>query len=1178
MHRTSLDSLSRSTRGPLVTLAFFLAVTSVAAQAPQPPPSKPIAAGAQGKIVLIQGHVDRSVANRETWDPATMFQSLFVSDRVRTLTASRTAILFIDESQVKLNAGAVLTVQQVKTPGGPATVFGLLEGEAWFRTKNPSSGLTIRTPTAAAAIRGTEINLRIQGQDTVLTVTEGTVDFSNDSGSIIVNAGEEATATPGQPPTKRVLLTPEDAVQWVLYYPTQVVWSDLPAAALAAPSRPGFDRLRSGDPTGALAAFQAAPATDPWARIGAAMAYEQLGDAARARAAIAEPLGDAVEVERRAALAAASLAMGDAAGARTDLQAALALDASALRPLVLLSSLELTQNRGDEALAAARRAVATHAKSVSAHVALAEALQARFDLTEARRELDAALAIDPDDPRALVNRARIRFGVGDTAGARQDAERAASGKQSDASVRSLLGFIALAEGATVGARAHFDAAVAADAALGEPHLGLGLLFFRDNLRDDGLLEMLTATLLEPKVSLYQSYLGKAYYQLGRFPEGLAALDTAKRLDPRDPTPWLYSSLFHRDRYEHVTALEELRRAIALNDNRAVYRSRLLLDRDLATKNVSLAQLYADLGFASWGAAEAVDSLNADLTNASAHLFMADTYGNLPDRTQAFGSELLQYFLYSPVNLNSFNNFAEYTALLEQPLNEVLASQGGGDRRYAATRFTTRSGNQRFAHTAFVDYYRLEGTRLDDADQRVQGFGQAKVALGETSDLFLSGTAVKSTRGQDPDEVRSVGTFPHVVLLTQITDSPDRTFTRLGDLVEGTAGYKRVWRPGSALTSVFNAQHIGTTSEDPDAHTSTCLGLSLGEELYSSSRLRFPLRSFSAQAQQATRWGRHQLLVGAEWFHRRTGKECSEDVFFITGEEALTGLNLMTSGTERAVSGWVRDEIEIARPLHVTVGAQYVDGRYGDVNETDPDYTYRRWNPFAGASLRLSRATSVNLAAFRTTNSNFVGARISPPTVAGFVLERNELPTAERDEADASLQHDWSRAFVEVRGFVRRTKAPAFLRLPPGLEEFAGLTPDADFRATGIATFANVIISPGLSLFADGQFVRRRPKLFDRDDTQVSVGVNYIHRRGVFARVTTRFLNQEFGRASVTGLPPGSFTVTDASAFYEFAAKRGLLSVLVTNLFDKHFQTVIEGLSVQQPLPYRRATATLRWRL
>src|SRR5262245_16579457 len=269
-------------------VALLTAIGLAAAWPTAPVATQPPAATAQGKIVLIQGRVDSAPAGaQEQWNPARLFQPLFVSDRVRTLTASRSAILFIDETQVKLNAGAVLTVQQIKTTSGTSTTLNLLEGEGWFRTKNPSSGLTIKTPRAAAAIRGTEINIAVRGNDAVLTVAEGAAEFSNDAGSILVNAGEEATATPGQIPVKRTLLNPEDAVQWVLYYPARVAWRDFPAASRAGVARAGFDRLIAGDPTGAAREFQATRTADPWSRIGAAIALRQLGDPAQARAVLA---------------------------------------------------------------------------------------------------------------------------------------------------------------------------------------------------------------------------------------------------------------------------------------------------------------------------------------------------------------------------------------------------------------------------------------------------------------------------------------------------------------------------------------------------------------------------------------------------------------------------------------------------------------------------------------------------------------------------------------------------------------------------------------------------------------------------------------------------------------------------------------------------------------------------
>ena len=88
--------------------------------------------------------------------------------------------------------------------------------------------------------------------------------------------------------------------------------------------------------------------------------------------------------------------------------------------------------------------------------------------------------------------------------------------------------------------------------------GIGLLAFRAARVAEGLEELLTATLLEPKVALYQSYLGKAYYQSRRFPEGLAALSTATRLDPRDPTPWLTAP--EGIRFLQDLGYDELRRA------------------------------------------------------------------------------------------------------------------------------------------------------------------------------------------------------------------------------------------------------------------------------------------------------------------------------------------------------------------------------------------------------------------------------------------------------------------------------------------------------------------------------------------------------------------------------------------------------------------------------------------
>ncbi|HEX8031519.1 MAG TPA: tetratricopeptide repeat protein, partial [Vicinamibacterales bacterium] len=896
-------------------------------------------------------------------------------------------------------------------------------------------------------------------------------------------------------------------------------------------------------------------------------------------------LGEA-EIERRAELAANALATGDAATARAELEAILTSSPDALRPLVMLSELHLTQNRQADAAAAAQRATAAHPDSVAAHVAAAQAAQAAFDLGAARRELDAAIALDPTDTRALVNRARIRFGTGDSLGARQDADRAAARAPADSQLRSLLGFIRMAEGDTIGARADFDVAISSDAALGEPHLGLGLLHFRAGLYDDGLLEMLTATLLEPKVSLYQSYLGKAYYQLERFPEGLAALASAKRLDPRDPTPWLSSSFFLRDLNRQVEALEELRRAIALNDNRAVYRSRLLLDRDLATKNVSLAKIYNQLGFEAWGAYEALNSLNADLTNSSAHLFLADTYGSLPDRTQAQSSELDQYFLYAPVNLNSFNNFSEYTSLFERPFKQLTMTGEAGNRSHGAGTVRTQSGNARFAHTAFVDYHREDGARPDEADHRVQATAVMKVSFDAVTNMFATLTGVRQVKGKDYDGVVTVGAFPYQVSVQQIDDRPDPTFTHRRTFGDATVGLSHFWTPGAVLTVKSDAMYVEPENHDPDSTFAACPAeLELGDlsPLFaqSDSRVALPYHGATVQAQQSARVRRHQLFVGGDYTWRRKTRRCHD---FVTS--TVYSGSLSADGeefaSERTAAAYLRDDIEVTRWAHVTVGARYVDGTYQDPGETT--YRFHRLNPFGGVSLRLRPSTTMHAAVFRNTNSDFLSASIAPPTVASFVLERNELPTTFRDEAGVAIQNAWRRSFVEVRGFVRRSTAPAFTVSPddpnPVFAAYADLLtpPDADFKARGLSVSYNQIVSRRVSLFADSQYITRDATLVTRRDTQVRLGINYIHPSGIYARVATRLLDQAFSDTPVVGLPNGSFALTDASVQYEFARKRGTLAWTVTNLFNREFRTVIEDLTVEAPRPYAVMAVSLRWRM
>jgi hypothetical protein len=329
--------------------------------------------------------------------------------------------------------------------------------------------------------------------------------------------------------------------------------------------------------------------------------------------------------------------------------------------------------------------------------------------------------------------------------------------------------------------------------------------------------------------------------------------------------------------------------------------------------------------------------------------------------------------------------------------------------------------------------------------------------------------------------------------------------------------------------------------------------------------------------------RHQVLIGGDYTWRHKTSSCHDFVTSTVYSGSLSA-DAEYGAIERTAAGYLRDDIEVARWLHATVGARYVDGIYQDPGQTTVEYRVHRLNPYAGASMRVAPSITVQAAAFRNTNSDFLSATIAPPTVAGFVFERNELPTSQRDEADVAVQSGWRRSFIETRAFVRSTKAPAFRVTGddpnPLYAQFADyLTPpDADSTAHGISIFFNQIVTRQLALFADEQYIVRDARAVDRHDNQLRVGLNYIHPLGIYAKVATRFLKQSFSNTAVVGLPESSFALTDASVQYEFSRKRGLLTLSATNLFNRAFRAIIENLAVESPLPYRTVVLSLRWRI
>ncbi len=235
--------------------------------------------------------------------------------------------------------------------------------------------------------------------------------------------------------------------------------------------------------------------------------------------------------------------------------------------------------------------------------------------------------------------------------AEASARAAVAANPAESRAHTVLGFVHLAQINTKEARADFEAAIDSDSSAPLPRLGLGLAIIRDGKLAEGREQIEIAVALDPTNSLLRSYVGKAYYEENtKARNDLAELQfgLAEQYDPHDPTAPFYAAILKDSQTRPAEALQDLDRARALNGDRAVYRSELKIDQDLAARNASQATVYNELGFHQLGLTEAAQSLDIDPASTSAHRFLADIYATLPRHEIARTSELLQAQLRQPL--------------------------------------------------------------------------------------------------------------------------------------------------------------------------------------------------------------------------------------------------------------------------------------------------------------------------------------------------------------------------------------------------------------------------------------------------------------------------------------------------------------------------------------------------
>ena len=524
-----------------------------------------------------------------------------------------------NESLVTLEQNSVLIFPVIEK-GSFHWLIKLFKGAAFFRSRSFNQ-LEVDTPFVNAVHKGTEFLVRVTEQQTEISVFDGLVEAENSDGQIQIDKGQIGIAQKNiAPKVQPLTVHPVDAVQWALYYPPLVDVQSL-SSILTIPA------------------------------IQQALNYYQQGDVNDAIRTL-EKIPESQQDEHYTALKASLLlTVGSINEALAEIQRAKQIKGFTSTALALKAIITVTKNQADRALSLAQKAVAQKPNSVVAQIALSYAHQAKFNISEALTATKQAVQLAPNNALAWTKLAELQLSNDERDNALASAKKAQILNPNLDRTHTILGFAYLIQVEIDGATAAFTQAINLNPADPLARLGLGLAKIRKGAIKEGTRELERAVSLDPNNAIMRSYLGKAYYELRN--EGFAAteLAIAKEMDPNDPTPWFYDAILKQSTNRPVEALHDMQKAIELNDNRGVYRSKFLLDQDAAARGTSLGRIYNELGFQQLGLVEGWKSVTADPSNYSAHRLLSDSFAGKSGQEIARASELLQSQLLQPLNIN-----------------------------------------------------------------------------------------------------------------------------------------------------------------------------------------------------------------------------------------------------------------------------------------------------------------------------------------------------------------------------------------------------------------------------------------------------------------------------------------------------------------------------------------------
>ncbi|MFT2214713.1 FecR domain-containing protein [Rhizobium giardinii] len=1180
----------------------------------------PRVSSADGSVISRKVGEEIRFIDLPAWRSVNVNQDLLAGDTLRTNAAGSLAIRFADDTVVRMGRNTTLLVRKIDAKDN--SELELQSGSIWARAGRGGSGLSVDTPAAAAAIRGTDWTLRVHGGETTLTVLEGKVELFNPHGTVTVDQGEGATATIGRAPRKYILVDLKEREQILLYSELRGAFSGLPVGGLDG-KQMRAERQRileiapaARTPSDWLRLAEASLSTDGRAAAGVALAHllRPLDHEQEARAKLVEAMiaGQGMhyaEAERLFSEALPHLPPSQKATAaygrwfatslaEPDRQVPppsgrpYAVDAAAAMAEATVVAHMQGQAEAIEVLRKAERRFPYDARLPAMRAGLAYELDRRDEIREA---LERARSLDPQEPTYLLTNARFRSTLSsDLDGALVDLNAAAAVAPGADDVWNEIGIVQSDRNAileadaahrkaialnpenpvlyanyarflmdndqVVAAKEQIDAAERLDPKSYAVLAAKGRYLLRIGKTAEGEKALLDASAVNPTYGDALIGLAIANYQMGADEESAQALDNADRFDRDNPSIPLVRSGIALDEFRADDAIREAREALRRRQVRGGYYSGYDSNRQAAS---FLGVTLENLALTEWGqfyADRAYDPFkSSSYIDEAASGRLSPFVGEPPNGIERF-----------PAGGSSTSSLLQ--GLLLDPL--AVASEAKRNSLERRSFFEAALG------TSFLNESSGAGW---GGDLLLQGTSYAGFPLS----YYIQGEVSRPETARDNNANDFDGGLFQLGLRPTLADSMF-LFGNDFNLEEGYPGQTSDPAPFNEVVTHQTTIGGAWSHTISDRNVIQIFAVSSDTDTRKQFRSRVIVDDvvlFTDRINQNEHDGYEAIgashLFGIGPFSIRYGAEAANTRFSISEKvtDVATGVETdfgSFSGRNSASRVYIDSILEMSNDLQFQGGAYMTrfDGDSGLWGPVDPRIGVS-WSPVENHLLR---------AYYRQDTQFITDYTLAPISTVGLSPLELDLFSAGQTRTTAlRWDAEWNERFFTSVEYQHQHFNGLSLAPEDLLTTF--LTSDGEIDRLNLS--ANYWIGGGLGAFASFTWNESKDETpFWNDDFRVplipdyvgQIGLNYVHPSRVTATIAQTFVGPRVGSQyhdfDETPVAPEieRYTTTDAAVTWKSESGHLELGLQALNIFDAHAD-MIERL----PAPGRTLRATLRAR-